>query len=170
MFILLAGLPGTGKTTLARNLASRTGGVVLNKDEVRAALFAPKSIEYTTEQDDFVMTKIIEAAVALLREQPEQMIFLDGRPFAKRYQIEQVLQAAAAIHQSWRILLCVCSEETARQRLEQAAEHPAENRDFVLYLKMKTGFENIDLPYTVIDTDQPEQICVEQAIAALNAS
>ena len=116
------------------------------------------------------MTKIIEAAVALLREQPEQMIFLDGRPFAKRYQIEQVLQAAAAINQYWRILLCVCSEETARQRLEQAAEHPAENRDFVLYLKMKTGFENIDLPYTVIDTDQPEQICVEQAIAALNAS
>jgi len=169
MIILLAGLPGTGKTTLAKNLASRTGGLVLNKDEVRAALFAPEAIEYSTTQDDWVMTKILETAVSLLREQPERIIFLDGRPFAKRYQIDQVLQTALAIQQSWRILLCSCSEETAKKRLEGPAEHPAANRDFALYLNIKAGFERIDLPHTVIDTDQPEEICVQRAMTALKA-
>jgi len=169
MIILLAGLPGTGKTTLAKNLASRTGGLVLNKDEVRTALFTPEAIEYSTTQDDWVMTKILETAVSLLREQPERIIFLDGRPFAKRYQIDQVLQTALAIQQSWRILLCVCSEETAKKRLEGPAEHPAANRDFALYLKIKARFERIDLPHTVIDTDQPEEICVQRAMTALKA-
>lgn len=170
MIILLAGLPGTGKTTLAQNLASRTGGIVLNKDEVRVALFPRKAIEYTTEQDDFVMTKILESAVALLGERPEQMIFLDGRPFAKRYQIDQVVQAATAINQPWRILLCICSEETARKRLALNERHPAANRDFALFLRMKADFEEIAVPHIVIDTDQPEDASVARAMAALKSS
>ena len=42
MIVLMAGLPGTGKTTLARELAQRTQGALLSKDEIRAALFSPK--------------------------------------------------------------------------------------------------------------------------------
>lgn len=170
MIILLAGLPGTGKTTLARNLASWTGGVVLNKDEVRAAMFPPEAIEYTTEQDDFVMTKVLESAVALLRERPQQMIFLDGRPFAKQYQIDQVLKAASVMKQPVQVLLCVCSEETATRRLARDEGHPAENRDVVLYLKIRAGFEEIVVPHAVIDTDQPPEVCLTQALAALNLS
>ena len=167
MIILLAGLPGTGKTTLARNLSSRTGGIVLNKDEVRAALFPPEAIEYTTGQDDFVMSKILESAVASLRERPEQLIFLDGRPFAKKYQIDQVLTVASALKQSVRILLCVCSEETAKTRLAHSDGHPAGNRDFALYLRMKASFEEITAPHAVINTDQPQELSIEQALASL---
>ena len=54
MIVLMAGLPGTGKSTLARELAARTSGRVLSKDEIRHAIFLPDEIEYSTRQDDLL--------------------------------------------------------------------------------------------------------------------
>jgi predicted kinase len=170
MIVLMAGLPGSGKTTLACELAARTAGRVLNKDEIRHTLFSADEIEYSSQQDDFCLQVMLETASQLLQRDPGRIVFLDGRPFSRRYQIDNVVNAAAALHQSWRILECVCPEEVARRRIEQqsaASEHPAANRDFQLYLEVKSRFEAITLPKTVIDTGQPLQACVEQALAAL---
>src|ERR1700689_4595925 len=170
MIVLMAGLPGTGKTTLARELAGRTSGRVVSKDEVRHALFAEGEIEYSSQQDDFCQQVMLETAGYLLRRDAGRIVFLDGRTFSRRYQIENVLHAAASLHQSWCILECVCADDIARGRLhEQSAlgAHPASNRNFELYLQVKARFEAITLPKTVIDTGQPLQSCIEQSLAAL---
>jgi predicted kinase len=170
MIVLMAGLPGTGKTTLSRELAARTGGRVLSKDEIRHALFAADEIEYTARQDDLCLTVMLEVAGFLLERDRDRMIFLDGRPFSRRYQIDNVLTTAARIQQPWRIFECVCSEETARRRLAvdaDAGTHPAGNRNFQLYLDVKARFEAITRAKTVIDTEQPLETCVQQAMAAL---
>ena len=52
-------------------------GCVLSKDEIRAALFAPDDIEYSTAQDDFCMDVMLQTAGFLLREDPERKVFLD---------------------------------------------------------------------------------------------
>jgi predicted kinase len=170
MLVLMAGLPGSGKSTLARALAAPTEGVVLGKDEIRSALFPAEEIEYSTEQDDFCQRVMLETAEYLLRKNPQRFVFLDGRTFSRRYQIDRVLACAGALAQPWRILECTCSEESARQRLEEQAraeEHPAGNRDYALYLRVKAAFEPIVLPKTTIDTDQPLDECLQQSLAAL---
>ena len=166
----MAGLPGTGKSTLCRELAKTLPATVLDKDAIRAALFPPRKIEYSTEQDDFCMKIMLETAAYLLRKDAAHFVFLDGRPFSRRYQIEQAITAAEELQQPWRILECVCSDETARQRIEAqaaGAEHPAANRDYALYLRVKAAFEEITQPKTVIDTDEPLEISAQLALNAL---
>ena len=163
MLILMAGLPGTGKSTLSRALAAELGGTVIDKDRVRAALFDPNDIEYSTEQDEFCMRVMLKVAGYLFRKDAARRVFLDGRTFSRSYQLARATGYANALGQPWRILECVCSEETARNRLEHAASHPATNRDFGLYLEVKVRFEEIKLPKTVIDTDRPLEICVQEA-------
>lgn len=170
MIVLMAGLPGTGKTTLANELAARTGGRVLSKDQVRRSVFLEEEIEYSTRQDDLCVGMILDIAAHLLERDPSRVIVLDGRPFSRRYQIENVLSKAASLHQPWRILECTCSEQSAKRRLERdvaAGSHAAENRDYQLYLEVKTRFEAITLPKTLIDTDRSLEACVQQALTAL---
>jgi adenylylsulfate kinase len=170
MIVLMAGLPGTGKTTLAHEVAREMRGRVLSKDEIRHSIFAPDEIEYSSRQDDFCLQLMLEVAEYLLSHDPGRIIFLDGRPFSRRYQIENVLSVASELHQSWRILECICSEETARRRLQRdaaASSHMASNRDFKLYLSVKARYETITLPKILIDTDQRLADCSNLARAAI---
>jgi predicted kinase len=155
MLVSMAGLPGSGKSTLARAIAERTGALVLDKDQIRAALFPADLIEYSREQDDFVLRIMLKVAGWARRKEPARVVILDGRPFSKSYQLEMVINFAEWTKTPWRIVECTCSEETARMRLAHAEDHPAANRDFELYQRVKSEWEEITRPKLVVDTELP---------------
>ena len=170
MLVIMAGLPASGKSTLAQALAWRTRGVVLDKDAIRHALFAPEDIEYTAAQDDFVMDLMLQTARYLLEKSPERIVFLDGRTFSQTYHRQCAMKLAETLRTPWRIIECVCSESSARARLEtdeSEGRHPAANRSFDLWQRVRASFEPIAAPKAVIDTDRPFEECVSQGMRAI---
>ncbi len=170
MIVMMAGLPGSGKSTLARAVAKRVGGVVLDKDSFRASLFPKRLIEYSTEQDDFVVRVMLDVAEYLLRRQPRAIVILDGRPFSRKYQVDAVVASAQRIKTAWSIVECVCPEKVSLQRLKADREHVAANRNAELYHEVKAVFHKIRRRKLVVKTSLKLDSCVERVTHYLGQS
>lgn len=170
MIVAMTGLPGTGKSAIARQLAAILPAVVLDKDRVRAALFPSALVEYSTRQDDFCMDIMLETAGYLLRNNAVQHIIIDGRTFSQEYQVMTVKVWAEQLGMPLQIIECVCSDDTAQRRLATDAvegKHLAGNRDFALYLAIKARFQPIREPKLVVNTDHDLAACVAECLAYL---
>jgi predicted kinase len=154
MLIAFAGLQATGKSTLARKLQKRIFAILLDKDTVRECLFG-EHVDYSSVQNDLCVNIIYQLCGYYLQKDSRQKLILDGRTYSKKYQIEALKQTATHLQTPLRIIECVCSEESSRRRLEQASSnHPAKDRDFALYQKIKAESEEITEPKLVINTDE----------------
>jgi predicted kinase len=176
MLIAMAGLPGTGKSTLARALAEdlrRDGieAIVLDKDETRAALFPPPTIEYSAEQDDLCIEIMLQVAAFLLRRDSQRVIVLDGRTFTRRSQVMHVTAAAERLVTPLIFIECRCDDATALRRLTEdhaQGRHLAANRSAALYLELKAGAEPLTMPHLLIDMEKPLADALAQCRAYLN--
>jgi predicted kinase len=174
VLIAMAGLPGTGKSTLAACLERELEAVVLDKDRVRAALFPPRVLDYSEAQNDIAMAAIYRAAAAILRADPRQTVILDGRTFLRSSQVRELLELASALGETPRLVECVCDDAVARERLDRdkaQGSHPAGNRTFALYRLLQTAAEPITLPRLVLDTARLSLVeCVQRCLDYLGAA
>ncbi len=153
IWVLFAGLPGTGKSTLARAMAERLGAAVLDKDLVRGALFPGPLTDYSAEQDHLCLHAMLDAAAYLTGRRRVEYVFFDGRTFSRRAQIDEVLLAAKRAGALARIVHLTCTDSVAEERLSRKdPNHPAQNRDLALYQTIKQGFEPILHPNLEVDT------------------
>ncbi len=152
--IAFAGLPGTGKTTLAKRLTEQLEAVLLNKDEVRASLFAPDDIDYSSSQNDFCMAILYQMAAYHAQHHPERAIIIDGRTFSRRAQIKALQQCAEQCKRPLVMVECVCSTAVIEERLEHdAGRHVAADRNVEMFHRVKASWEEITIPKLLLATE-----------------
>ena len=161
MILLLAGLPGVGKTTMAKTIAPRLHATILNRDAIRDALFLPQDLDYSAQQNHIATRTLLQVAEYLLSRDHQRTVILDGRPMSRANQIEQVAQIAGKTGHNLRILHCVAPPDLIASRL--AAElvppsaTPIDNR-LTKTIGIARDFEPITHPHLIVDTScTPEE-------------
>ena len=151
VLVAMAGLPGTGKSTLAQGLREALGAALLDKDEVRSALFG-SDVDYSDAQDDLCIEVMLRAAGYLFDRDPARPVILDGRTFTRLHQLAVLRAAAGDLAARLVVIECVCPPDTALARLADGGSHPAANRTPDLYRRMAAAAEPIPSPKLVVDT------------------
>lgn len=172
MLIVMSGLPGSGKSTLAQALAPRLPATILNKDSARAALFPSSDITYTSHQDDFVVHILLQVAEFYFEQDPQRKVILDGRTFYRQYQVTQVLDFCRLHERPVAFIACTCPDEIACERLKSAqrsGEHPAADRNYELYQRMKVQSEPLEIPHLRVDTSQALELCIQISLHYLQS-
>lgn len=165
MIVAMAGLPGVGESTLASALATRLHAVVLDKDRIRAGLFPPSHVDYTPGQNDFCVDVMYRTAEWLLRRGHASVVILDGCTYTRANQIATLRQMAANLGEPLRVIECTCDDQLALARIAGDANHPAANRDAVLYRELQAAAHPITGPKLVVDTGRPLAACVADCVA-----
>jgi predicted kinase len=156
---LVAGLSGTGKSTIARKIAIDYRATQINTDVVRketagidkferhhdqfnTGLYEPKKIDKTYEM-------VMEQAVICLKK--KENVVLDATFQKKKYR-DMVHRIAAKHHARLVKIQCVCPDDVVKNRMtERLKKKSISDGRWEIYLQQKTTFE----PFT------PEEASLE---------
>lgn len=165
--VALAGLPGTGKSALARELGRLLPAPVLDKDRVREALFAPDWVEHSREQDDLCVGFLHETVRDLARRARAEWAVLDGRTYTRAGSLRPLRALAAELDATLWLVECTCAPELALERLAaDAGRHPAADRDAELYRRLAREARPLPEPKLVVDTSRrtPAELAAELVV------
>jgi uncharacterized protein len=146
--VLVGGLPGSGKSSLAADLAQRAGFTVIRSDLVRKELAAAAATPakpdtfaggiYTPEWNERTYAECLRRAEGLLFEGQRVVVDASFREEARR----RAFLAAAA---RWKVpsvfLLCQVEPSVARQRIGRRV-NDASDADWSIYLQAAEAWES----------------------------
>jgi predicted kinase len=152
MLVVFRGLPGTGKSYLARQvLARRPDFLVLSRDELRQSMVSHP--DFSAEEKNLIDDVIVAMTDFLLARGRD--VLIDGMALSFAARVGQFVHAARERGSPFRIIECTCSAETALARINRdSGAHPAGDRGEKLYFDRKATFQRIEEPFLVIDTDR----------------
>ena len=162
MLILVCGLPGTGKTTLAERIAKEHNAIHLNTDIIRRKYLKERT--YSEEEKKMIYDKLFSETEESLKE--SKTVVLDGTFYKK-----ELRKKATDIAKEYTIIECVLDEEILKKRLgKRAMCNVASEANYDVYLKVKEQFEPIEEKHLVIDTSLPEEEQMKKVKEWMNIS
>jgi predicted kinase len=152
LIIVVCGLPGTGKTTLAKNLASLMGAVILSTDKIRKEIIANPT--YTVQEIKLVY-RILLLLAKYLHNAGVNCI-LDGT-FSTENQRKAVKKDLSLSQTQFYIVECICPQDVTISRLKKRRGDYSD-ADFSVYMKKKKMYQPVEEEHFIADTTKPQNI------------
>jgi predicted kinase len=164
--VVLSGVPGAGKSTLAKGIVERLDARIIDRDTVRNALFAPS--DYSVAEGTIAFSAMLDAARYHLGR--ERVVVFDGMTFSRRAEVAAAIAIADEIGAYAAVILLDVPTEVAveRCRKEAAAKgHQATNRDAELVQRVAAHMEDPMVEFLKLDANAPKDDMLEEAVAYL---
>jgi len=149
MLVITSGLPGTGKTSVAKELSKHLKAERLTTDELRGRI--DKHPDYSQKHKRSVYAALMQEAEKKLKQ--GKSIILDGT-FFKRDMRQRARDLAQKHNEQLYLIKVTCPEEIVKDRLEKRCQSgsDASEADFKVYKIIKNQFQEIKDPDYIIDT------------------
>ncbi len=152
MIVIICGLPGVGKTTLATGLAPLINATVLSTDKIRKELIATPT--YIWEERRLVYD--VMTLIAKYCQNSGVNCILDAT-FSTESSRNEVRRKLVLTCNRFSIIECICSEDVIISRLKNR-ENDYSDADISIYRKMKNIYEPVRGEHIIIDTSNPSNI------------
>lgn len=167
LLILVCGLPGTGKSTLAKNLAKKINATVLRTDVIRKELF--NRPRYTEEEKKLIYDILFLIAKYLL--QNKNNVIVDGTFYKKKIR-EKIYSIGEKTGSDLHIIECTSPEDVIIERMKRRDKRGKNlsDADFQVYKRIKDEFEPITRRHITIDTTRSVRKTLNLAIRTLQVT
>ena len=158
----MVGVPGSGKTFLAKNLSEKFNCEILNRDIIRTSIFPKEYIDHSKSQNNIAFEALFKVLKQLISNNRPEYIIVDGKPFSKNYEIEEFKNEIDKLSAKLIIIHVTASIDIISSRLQndlknQYPLYRDPKKDSKIYNPqlMINEFDKIKFPHIIVDTSLP---------------
>ncbi|WP_135366287.1 AAA family ATPase [Halosimplex halophilum] len=143
--VVQCGLPGVGKSTVARAVADRLGAERIRSDAVRREVVDDPT--YSRAERDRVYRAMLERAREALAD--GESVVLDAT-FERRTHRDDAAELADEVGADLRFVRVVCDSGVARRRIREREDDPSD-ADVSVYENARERFEPLERDHATVD-------------------